>query len=152
MRFFQCWLPLHLVGPSKETVASIKDFPWVNFQTVFGFISHIYSQFKVFLLHLFIVSGEGEHTLWCMCGGQRVTFGTQFSPFPVWVPGLNSGHQSWWQVLLLPTHHQPLELVLYRLEYDGLFFFVPVDIQFSQHFILVSLLGPRFLTEPLWGR
>lgn len=37
------------------------------------------------------------HVPWCTCGGQGKTWGSWCWPPTMWVPGSNSGHQTWWQ-------------------------------------------------------
>lgn len=37
------------------------------------------------------------HIPWRTCGGQRKTWGSWCCPPTMWVPGSNSGHQTWWQ-------------------------------------------------------
>lgn len=48
------------------------------------------------------------HMLQCTCGGQRISRWSLFSSL-VWKPGLNSGHQAWWQgPLFTDSPHQPI--------------------------------------------
>jgi hypothetical protein len=57
----------------------------------------------------------GGHTYgpWCTYGDQREIWGSWICPFTMWISGLNSGCQGWWQALwpMEPPHWHPIVFI-----------------------------------------